>query len=469
MDNGSNNGSNGNGSNGNGHHRSLFEFAENLIIPQEVDEFSKKDAADKTLINLLIKNELFESDGSSDASTGNFRKRPARYEHPLWSLGWTDGRLGQPRETNEALLLARGKLRRETRFQAMKAKLSLNEAKLPDLQLHVARVRELLGNATSHYINIVNERAGRFHEFSYVLGGFYIFVAILLFFSDIPLTLKLVAKGFDLKTEVTNPKTGQTIFGVDQLLVSTSSVVIQLWEPLSLALGIALAGVFIKIFLDDVIFREQAEVRRKRIVTLSLIGVIFLGTIVVLGLFRSQVQNTMSQENLEQARAVLEQQLHAQGLSDNDIKIQVAKLQAKPESNIEIATFVLLTVTLPLVAGACFSAGWRRVKDTHRYHQLKREIKKLEQKLEAASASFHSALADVETAKTWLKLNVEAPVADEIDAETQQELSLYRHGYLRGMNVPETIDHGLPLYDRIQRSAQKILAKKIKERIWSDV
>jgi hypothetical protein len=124
---------------------------------------------------------------------------------------------------------------------------------------------------------------------------------------------------------------------------------------------------------------------------------------------------------------------------------------------------------LPLVAGVCFSAGWRRVKDTHRYRQLRNEIKKLEEKLQAASASFHSALSDVESAKTWLKLNPEEPKADEVDPETLQELSLYRHGYFRGLNVPETIDHGLPLYDRIQRSAQKILAKKLKGRIWSDV
>lgn len=464
MKNGSANGNNGNHDGG-----SLFEFPENLIIPNEVDDSSSKDPAAQLFANLLIKNELFESDGSSDGSTESFRKRPARYEHPLWSLGWTDGRLGQPCQTNEDLLVARGRLRRETRIQAMKAKLSLNAAKLPDLESQVARVRDLLTDAMSHYGKIVNDRAGRFHEFSYVLGGFYILVAVVLFLSDIPLTLKLVAKGFDLRTEVKNARTGQLLYGVDELLVRFSDVVYQLWEPLALALGIALAGVFIKIFLDDVIFRETSEVRRKRIVTLSLIGVVFLGTIVVLGLFRSQVQNTMSQDNLEETRAALEQQLRAQGLPENEIKIRIDKLQAKPESKTEILTFVLLTVTLPLVAGACFSAGWRRLKDTQRYHQLRREIKKLEQKLETASSSLHSAWSEVESAKTWLQLNVADPNVDEVDAETQQELSLYRHGYFRGLNVPETIDHGLTLYDRVQRSAQKILAKRLKERIWSDV
>src|SRR6185369_10750244 len=158
MNNGSSNGNNGNG---NGNHRLLFEFAEDLILPDEVDEFSDKNSADKTFANLLIKNELFETEGSSDASTGYFRKRPARYEHPLWSLGWTDGRLGQPSETNEDLLLARGRLRRDRKTQAMKSELSLNAAKLPDLELQVTNVRELLRNAMSHYMNIVNDRAGR--------------------------------------------------------------------------------------------------------------------------------------------------------------------------------------------------------------------------------------------------------------------------------------------------------------------
>jgi hypothetical protein len=293
-------------------------------------------------------------------------------------------------------------------------------------------------------------------------------VAIVLFLSDIPLTLKLVAKGFDLKTEVLD-QWGQKAYGVDELLVKTSSVVLQLWEPLALALGIALAGVFIKLFLDDVIFQETAEVRRKRIVALSVIAGFFLVTIFWLGLFRSEVQNTMSQGNLDNARAELEDKLRRQGLPPAEIQIQLAKLQPKPESKTEKATFILLTVTLPLVAGACFSAGWRRLKDTQRYHQLRRELKKLEQRLETASSSLHSALADRESAQTWLKLNTENPKVDEVDAETQQELSLYRHGYFRGVNVPETIDHGLTLYDRVQRSAQKILAKRLKERIWLDV
>lgn len=461
MNNGSSNGNNG-------HHNkngSLFEFSENLIIPEQVDEFSKKDSADQLFTGLLIKNELFDTEGSSDASTGSFRKRPARYEHPLWSLGWTDGRLGQPSDTNENLLLARGKLRRERGIQAMKAKLSLNQAKLPDLEAQVTRVREFLSNTMSQYTEIVKDRAGRFHDFSYTLGSFYIVVAVVLFLSDIPLTLKLVAKGFDLKTEVKNTQ-GQTLYGVDELLVRTSSVILQLWEPLTLALGIALAGVFIKIFLDDVIFREASEVRKKRIVTLSLIGIVFLGTIVVLGFFRSQTQNKLSQNDLARIQVERAEQLRSQGVSESEIQRLLGELTVQQESNVEIATFVLLTVTLPLVAGACFSAGWRRIKDTQRYRQLKKEIKKLEGSLQAASSSFHSALSEIESAKIWLQLNAVAP---DVDAETLQELNLYRHGYLRGINVPETIDHGLTLYDRVQRSAQKILAKRLKERIWSDV
>src|SRR5262249_16863626 len=216
------------------------------------------------------------------------------------------------------------------------------------------------------------------HDFSYVLGGFYILVALVLFLSDIPLTLKLVAKGFDLKTEVTNTRTGETLFGIDQLLVKTSSVVFQLWEPLTLALGIALAGVFIKIFLDDVIFRETSEVRRKRVWTLSLIGIVFLGTIVVLGIFRSQTQDTLVQDELNRTRSQQEQILRARGVSDAEIERALGPAVAKQESAIEMATFILLTVTLPLVAGACFSSGWRRIKDTQRYHQLKRESKNID-------------------------------------------------------------------------------------------
>src|SRR5262249_42902602 len=153
-----------------------------------------------------------------------------------------DGRLGQPSETNEALLLARGRLRRDRKTQAMKSEVSLNEAKLPDLELRVTSIRELLRDAMSDYSNVVKDRAGRFQDFSYVLGGFYILVAVLLFLADIPLSLKLVSKGFDLDTELKNAQTGQKLLGIEELFVKTGSVVNQFWEPLALALGIALVG-----------------------------------------------------------------------------------------------------------------------------------------------------------------------------------------------------------------------------------
>lgn len=466
MKNGSGNGNNGNGNgNGNGNHDEPFEFPDNLIIPETVDDFSSKDSGDRVFKSLLIKNELFDTDGSSDASTASFRKRPARYEHPLWSLGWTDGRLGQPLETNEALLVARGKLRRVTRLQAMKAKLSLNEAKLPDLQAQITRVRDLLTNAMSHYTSILTDRAGRFHEFSYGLGVFYMVVAVILFLSDIPLTLKLVAKGFELKTEETNAA-GQIVFGLDDLLVYGPTVFLKLWEPLALALGIALAGVFLKLFLDDVIFRQAPEVRWKRTIALSIILGGFIFTMIVLGIFRSQIQDTVVQNELNKTRAQQEQVLRNGGHTESQILDLLGPRQVHKQNGIETATFIALTLALPLIAGACFSAGWRRFKDTQRYNQLKKEIKQLENNLDSASASFQSAVSEIESAKIWLELNADS---SDADAETQQELNLYRHGYLRGVNVPETIDHGLPFYDRVQRSAQKILAKRLKERIWSDV
>jgi hypothetical protein len=278
------------------------------------------------------------------------------------------------------------------------------------------------------------------------------------------LSLKLVAKGFDLDTEPKNAQTGAKLLGIKGFLVNAGILIYHNWEPFALALGIALAGIVIKIFLDEVIFRETLG--RKKVWTLSIITFIFVVTIGVVGYFRARTQDALLEDQFRRTRSILEENYRKGGFTKDEIETMLKSVTFEKETWDKITTFILLTLMLPLIAGLCFSVGWRRLKDTHRYHQLKREIKNLERRLETASTTLHSAVSAIESAKTWLAFDEKE---SDPDAETLQELSLYRHGYLRGINVPETIDHGLSLYERVQRSAQKILAKKLKERIWLDV
>src|SRR5258708_6400878 len=131
-----------NGNNGNGSNAEPFD---SFVVPEGLDDFSNgKDTIQDSFGDLRIKGERFETDGSSDGSNGQYRKPPSRYEHPLWNLGWTDGRLGQPKQTNEALLLAHGRDRLDRKIQLTVQKVSLNKAKLDDLRERADRLRQRL-------------------------------------------------------------------------------------------------------------------------------------------------------------------------------------------------------------------------------------------------------------------------------------------------------------------------------------
>src|SRR2546423_10848959 len=47
----------------------------------------------------------------SDHSSPKYHKPPSEYDEQVWHLGWTDGRYGQPPETNESVLRAEAKLK----------------------------------------------------------------------------------------------------------------------------------------------------------------------------------------------------------------------------------------------------------------------------------------------------------------------------------------------------------------------
>ena len=154
-------------------------------------------------------------DGVSDGSNGEFARWPYGYGEPLWGLGWTDGRLGEPREKHENVIRGWCKLRGLQEIELKEERIARVKGELNSLKEKSDRTDDQLTEATNQFKQISAEQSLRYSEFSYVVAGIYLFVSFMLFLSDVPLTLKLVAKGFDLKTEVLDPAFPELLGGRD--------------------------------------------------------------------------------------------------------------------------------------------------------------------------------------------------------------------------------------------------------------
>jgi hypothetical protein len=430
--------------------------------------FISNDGAEAIFRSLRIGQEDVDAEGASDASNGQYKRRPFKYDHPWWHLGWTDGRLGEPREINEALLRAHYRAQWLERVEFLSSRLAHNRAQIPRLQDMLDRIRSKLKLAQNRFEGMWEKRFHAYYEFSYLLAAVYVVIATILFLSDVPLTLKLVARGFDLKTQVIDPTTQEVVLSVDDLIRRPTAVFSYLWEPLVLALGIALAGVFIKFFLDEVIFREKVDDARKVRITLWVILMVFLLTITTLGLFRAHIQRDLQESDFQIHEKSIEASLRTQGLNEDEIKKSVESLvRPREESTLATVTFIALTVTLPIIAGVCFSAGWRRFKNARHYREAKGELKRLENDQELVFKELTTVEAEIVSDEQ--RLAYEEQERSSSDPITELNLNLYRHGYYRGLNVPETIDHGSTLYSRSKRAVEKIIATRLQRRMWDDI
>jgi hypothetical protein len=419
------------------------------------------------LSELDIRREGIGGDGVSDGSNGQFARWPYGYGEPLWRLGWTDGRLGEPREKHENVIRGWCKLQGLREIAIREERIARAKGELSSFKENHSRTTERLTEASNQLIEISTDKASRYSEFSYSVAVIYLFVSLFLFLADIPLTLKLVAKGFDLKTQVFDDA-NKVILSVDDLILRPRAVTSQLWEPVILALGIALVGVFVKIFLDELILSKGEDKPKKLKYTLIVVLVLFGGTILSLGFFRSRIQTDLQSVSYKSDRDKLKALYRSQGLDDDEIvKKMGSESPPKEESWLSVLTFSALTFTLPIVAGVCFAIGWRRLKDASRFTSLRWRKKRLELMLDVHARRMNSRQAEVEVGELWLAR--QRSNDNLIDAETEWAISVFQHGYYRGVSLPETLDHGATLFNRVEKSAEKIFARKMRDKLWRNL
>jgi len=133
---------------------------------------------------------------------------------------------------------------------------------------------------------------------------------------------------------------------------------------------------------------------------------------------------------------------------------------------LESLTFIGLTLMFPVIAGVCISAGWNRLEKAKQYYFMKWSIPSLETKCEQLQKELEIAEADVTRLEESLKQVKENSTSDAVK---ELNLHLYRHGYLRGYTLPETLYADDRLYLRAKRITEKFLARDLRSRLWEGI
>lgn len=418
---------------------------------------------------LNIREEDLLQDNSSDGSNGKYKKAPYQYNKDIWHLGWTDGRYGQPSETNLKIIALNAQLEGEQELSELEGKIAGKEATLACLNYELQHLEPQLNKRRELFEEIWLDKARNRYLYSIVLAGFFLFSAVVLFAADIPLTLRLVASGFGIRTEVPLAGKIQSINdGFDFWALP------YFWEAILLAGGLLFVGIYVKFFLDKIIFREKNEQPLNWIIKTFLIStmLLFLATFIVLGIFRAQQQDILLKERIAKEvdnQINKDKKRNPQFTVSSEERRRLIKEKYDERKEFQSSwmsiAFILLTLLFPLVGGLCFSVCFRHIykvisfrgirKDFYRTKNLF-DVKILEQK--QLQYSIKSKLAELE----YKKAN-----QARIESIAKLQENLYLHGYLRGSKMKRTLEEGSSLYERCESLIENKLAEKSRDFIWS--
>jgi hypothetical protein len=436
-------------------------------------------SSDDSFLNIQLNDDRKEV--PTDDLGKKYDRPTAEYESLVWRLGWTDGRSGQPSVVNEMLLEAHARITCNARIgeaqeQVVKTEeaVSLAEEKLDDLD-------EQYETLEKRYQDIADERQEHFQDFSRKQAWTFLLFGTATLIADIPLSLRLVATGFGVKTSAEID--GQVV-RVDDILSSYFfDVLSNFWEALALALGIAFSSILIKYFFDLVIFRQQNQPMPKVVKSLVWIGlVLFVSTTVCLGLFRYRIQPQVEayerRERWESSRQRKIDQKYTELLSvfshDEDpigrarseaeriVDTQIGKDQTPEFNSIwGLPTFILLTLLLPTVTAVCFSVAGRKFRKAYLYDSLSEERAKLLAEISNTAIYLSNVRGQLASFQTELEGSLKPEMQDDI---LQRYRYLYRHGYERGLkNVPPTIDRQVgSVYELSLQYLQRMLERRIR-------
>jgi hypothetical protein len=360
----------------------------------------------------VIPDELaVRSDGSSGESL-----HAARYDHGLWHIAWSDGRLGVEPDAHIELIGAQAALTRQTRIARVDAELAaaraLEDARKGDSE----RASNDWQDAKSEHGIITARQRRDPGSFSRILPFVYMIFAAFILVADLPLSL-LVAQALGFTTAVAGANSADLLV----MLTHASSV----WEALAVSLGIAALTVAFKLLIDrlhvidDVETTRGARIRAAlRVMTLLAATAAAIYAFAVMGDIRA---NYMS------------------GGTAGSVATR--------------HVFIALAILFPVVAAFCLSLA--RVCS-----QNAKRLKLAEKARDKAWARQRMALQPFLDAQAT-RMAVQARRDSMNDATVDETFlrELYTHAYERGWAVPETRTANATLYERCEHLMHRALAR----------
>lgn len=356
---------------------------------------------------------------------------PTSYDDAEYRKGWTDGRVGAKSANQRKILELVAARRRDALVVELQQKLEIANAEHATLEDRVLRARGDFGRIETAFNETEQHRIENPSHYSWPLGLVYCLVALLLWIADLPLSL-LAADGLDIRTNYAALS--------DLSLIRANWTT--LWEPLAFAIGIAALGLFFK-FVADFFFKPRFRSHRVfKIVSVAM--VICVTALVTWNLYYlAQLRAGVKSLHEAQRRATL----------SNTAPTDVDVLNQQMQRGASIS-FVLLTLTLPIIGGICASAGWSRLQNAWSRRSLARARRRARKTLDDAVWYGQDRVATVRSRAAELEAVRTASIAPTVDAA----LALYEDGFMRGFLVPETIHNGRRLHERVEFAVGRWLA-----------
>lgn len=397
----------------------------------------------------------FKTMGPSDGNNGRWRRSPADFDHPLWHVGWSDGRRGQPlKDSQEVLDLEEQLLEIEERRRLAGeiGKRRQEEARLTARADHADKRCSAVEGAAAE---LSEERRKQPGLYSWVLGLLYLVAAALLFLADIPLSLRLVADNFGLPVEKT---VDNVELGVEDLVAEPSQVMEHLWEAVLLALGIMLFGFLVKWAIDE-LSRIVSDRGRRQLLWWSVAVVLGLlgATLICLSVVRDQQQAVQDKATRDapQGSSYTEPVPGNEPDGGGSPGPPPATQGEEPSAGVDFTlwSFLLLTLLLPVAGGIFFTTGWRRLENWFNYRRTTLRELWYRRRRDRAKEKLEETRARREALEGRLD---DLPKESRIRKAFGREM--HHHGFLRGSTIPETLDWGAGTYERCERLLFNALA-----------
>ncbi|HXH39113.1 MAG TPA: hypothetical protein VNN08_10835 [Thermoanaerobaculia bacterium] len=373
----------------------------------------------------------FKLDNRERSDNSHGEPLPTSYDDPEYRKGWTDGRVGAKSANQRKILELVAARRRDALVVELQQKLEIASAEHATLQDRASRARGDTGPIETAFNETEQHRIENPSHYSWPLGLVYCFVALILWIADLPLSL-LAADGLDIRTN----------YSVLSDLSLIRANWTTLWEPLAFAIGIAALGLFFK-FVADFFFKPRFRSHPAfKFVSIAL--VICVTALVTWNLYYlAQLRAGVKSLHEAQRRAAL----------SSTAPTDVDALNQQMQRGASIS-FVLLTLTLPIIGGICASAGWSRLQNAWSRGALARVRRRVRKALDDAVWYEQDAAATVRSRAAELEAVRTASIAPTVDAA----LGLYEDGFMRGFLVPETIHNGRRFHERVEFAIGRWLA-----------